>query len=65
MNSGVNKCIIMRLFKNILYYIFIININKVLKLILLNKLIFLNIMYVFYLRIKFWVIMIKYIFVNY
>lgn len=37
MNSGVNKCIIMRLFKNILYYIFIININKVLKLILLNK----------------------------
>lgn len=65
MNSGVNKCIIMRLFKNILYYIFIININKVLKLILLNKLIFLNIMNVFYLRIKFWVIMIKYIFVNY
>lgn len=63
MNSGVNKCIIMRLFKNILYYIFIININKVLKLILLNKLIFLNIMNVFYLRIKFWVIMIKYIFV--
>lgn len=36
MNSGVNKCITMRLLKNILHYILIININKALKLTLSN-----------------------------
>lgn len=37
MNSGVNKCITMRLLKNILHFILIININKALKLTLSNK----------------------------
>lgn len=65
MNSGVNKCITMRLLKNILHYILIININKALKLTLSNKPILLNTMYASHLRTKFWVIMIKYILVNY
>lgn len=65
MNSGVNKCITMRLLKNILHYILIININKALKLTLSNKPILLNTMNASHLRTKFWVIMIKYILVNY
>lgn len=65
MNSGVNKCITMRLLKNILHYILIININKALKLTLSNKQILLNTMNASHLRTKFWVIMIKYILVNY
>lgn len=32
MNSGVNKCITMRLLRNILHFILIININIALKL---------------------------------
>lgn len=63
MNSGVNKCITMRLLKNILHYILIININKALKLTLSNKPILLNTMNASHLRTKFWVIMIKYILV--
>lgn len=63
MNSGVNKCITMRLLKNILHYILII--NKALKLTLSNKQILLNTMNASHLRTKFWVIMIKYILVNY
>lgn len=65
MNSGVNKCITMRLLKNILHFILIININKALKLTLSNKQILLNTMNASHLRTKFWVIMIKYILVNY
>lgn len=65
MNSGVNKCITMRLLKNILHYILIININKALKLTLSNKPILLNTMNASHLRTEFWVIMIKYILVNY
>lgn len=67
MNSGVNKCITMRLLKNILHYMYIliININKALKLTLSNKPILLNTMNASHLRTKFWVIMIKYILVNY
>lgn len=65
MNSGVNKCITMRLLKNILHYILIININKALKLTLSNKQILLNTMNASHLRTKFWVIMIKSILVNY
>lgn len=63
MNSGVNKCITMRLLKNILHFILmIININKALKLTLSNKQILLNTMNASHLRTKFWVIMIKYIY---
>lgn len=50
MNSGVNKCITMRLLKNILHYILIININKALKLTLSNKPILLNTMNASHLR---------------
>lgn len=50
MNSGVNKCITMRLLKNILHYILIININKALKLTLSNKQILLNTMNASHLR---------------
>lgn len=65
MNSGVNKCITMRLLKNILHYILIININKALKLTLSNKQILSNTINASHLRTNFWVIMIKYILVNY